>query len=200
MIASLRGSLQQKGLDHVVVDVGGVGYLVHVSAQTLAELPLTGEAVLLLCHTHVREDAIQIFGFCKAEEQRVFELLLLVSGIGPKLALTTLSGMPVHELVGAIADEDHKRLQTIPGIGRKTAERIVVELKERCSKLVGELTPSARAMLPVGAAAEVVEALVNLGYKRSAAEKAVERSMEPAVGAALKPEELLRRALVAIRE
>jgi holliday junction DNA helicase RuvA len=201
MIATLRGTLQQRGLDRVVVDVNGVGYLVHVSSQTLATLPAVGEQVQLLCHTHVREDALQIFGFAGAAEQQAFELLIAVSGIGPKLALTTLSGMPVRELVEAIAAEDHRRLQTIPGIGKKTAERMVVELKERCAALAGELAPvdpgkSLTAPLPT----EVVEALVNLGYRRQAAQRAVERALEQAGQPPPPPEQLLRAALVAMRE
>jgi holliday junction DNA helicase RuvA len=199
VIGSLRGTLQQRGLDRVIVDVGGVGYLVLVSSQTLSALPAIGEPVQLLCHTHVREDALQIFGFAAVAEQQAFELLIAVSGIGPKLALTTLSGMPVRELVEAIAAEDHRRLQTIPGIGKKTAERMVVELKERCALLAGELAPAepGRPAAPAPPA-EVVEALVNLGYKRQAAQKAVERAMAGEAGRP--PEQLLREALIIIRE
>ena len=135
MIAALKGVVAEKNLQRVVVDVGGVGYLVNVSMQTLADLPAVGEPVQLRCHTHVREDALQIFGFTRALEQQAFELLILVSGIGPKLALTALSGMPVERLLGAIAHADHAALQRIPGVGKKTAERVVVELRERCAKL-----------------------------------------------------------------
>ena len=197
MIASLRGILQEKGLDRIIVDVGGVGYLAHISTQTLSALPQVGEPVHLFCHTHVREDALQIFGFTCTEEQCVFELLILVSGIGPKLALTALSGMPVGELVEAIAGADHRRLQTIPGVGRKTAERMVVELKERCATLAREISP-ARPHAG-GLAGDVIDALANLGYKRSMAEKAValvvEKNEEP-----LGQERLLREALVIIRQ
>jgi Holliday junction DNA helicase RuvA len=200
MIASLRGVLQQKGLDRVVVEVGGVGYLAHVSAQTLAGLPAAGDPVHLLCHTHVREDALQIFGFLEPEEQLAFELLILVSGVGPKLALTALSGLPVRELVEAIASEDHARLQTIPGIGRKTAERLVVELKERCVKIARQLQPEGRKDRGVIApAGEVVEALVNLGYKRNMAERAVERVLAANDGK-IDLERLLRDALSSIRD
>lgn len=193
MIAHLRGKLIEKGLQRVVVDVGGVGYLVHLSAQTLAELPAVGGDVELRCHTHVREDALQIYGFSGEREQDAFELLILVSGIGPKLALTILSGMSVGDLIGAIAGADLRKLQTIPGVGKKTAERMVVELRERCAKL--GLAPAPGR--PVGGAAsagpDVVEALVNLGYKRSAAEKAVDRVLEG--GGAPTAEQLLRAAL-----
>ncbi len=199
MIASLKGVLQHKGLDRVVVDVGGVGYLAHVSSQTLGALPGEGEPVRLLCHTHVREDALQIYGFADAAEQTAFELLISVSGIGPKLALTTLSGLPVRELLGAIAAGDHRRLQTIPGVGRKTAERMVVELKERCGRLAGELAADgARPPTALGTG-EVIEALVNLGYKRAHAEGAVERVLRESEGVP-RPEALLRAALAKIRE
>jgi Holliday junction DNA helicase RuvA len=200
MIASLDGKVVEKSLQRVVVDVGGVGYLIHVSMQTLAELPAVGEAVRLLCHTHVREDALQIYGFLQAAEQQAFELLILVSGIGPKLALTMLSGMPVTELLDAIASGDHRRLQSIPGVGKKTAERVVVELRDRCGKL-SEVTTSPRPPTRGGAAVEeVVEALVNLGYKKAAAEKAVAVATR-ANGAEVEgPEQLLRAALSGLAE
>lgn len=203
MIASLSGTLARKELDRVVVEVGGVGYLVHVAAQTLAALPEPGQPVRLLCHTHVREDAIQIFGFEQPAEQTLFELLITVSGIGPRLALAALSGGPVVELVSSIASADHRRLQQIPGIGRKTAERIVLELKDRCARLLpqlGEAGLAASAATPSAASAgnEVVDALVNLGYKRSLAERAVERVL--AGGQRPERESLLRLALASIRE
>jgi holliday junction DNA helicase RuvA len=202
MIASLSGTLTRKELDRVVVEVGGVGYLVQVSARTLAALPETGAPVSLLCHTHVREDALQIFGFLQPSEQALFELLISISGIGPRLALTALSGMAVAEFVSSIAAEDHRSLQSIPGIGRKTAERIVLELKGRCARLLTEMgqpPPVTAAPGPQpGAAGEVVEALVNLGYKRVLAERAVERAL--ATGEQPAREQLLRQALASIRE
>lgn len=201
MIASLNGTILEKSLQRVVVDVGGVGYLVQVSMQTLADLPAVGEQVHLRCHTHVREDALQIFGFLLPEEQEAFELLIRVSGIGPKLALTMLSGSPVGELVGAIAAADHRRLQAIPGVGKKTAERVVVELKDRCDKLSQQVAPSpTRPGVRGAAAAEVVEALVNLGYKKPSAEKAVARVTEGNEDAGVRPEQILRAALVALAE
>ena len=202
MIAALRGTLSQRGADRVVVDVSGVGYLVQVSSQTLAALPPVGDTVQLLCHTHVREDALQIFGFATPAEQQAFELLIAVSGIGPKLALTALSGMPVRELVGALAAEDHRKLQTIPGIGKKTAERMVVELKDRCATLAGELAPAEPGQPAPSTAVpvEVVEALVNLGYKRQAAQRAVERVVERGGQPPPPPAELLRAALATMRE
>lgn len=201
MIAFLEGTLQRKGLAELVVNVGGVGYLVHVSSQTLAELPGEGAPVRLNCHTHVREDALQVFGFLHRAEQRAFEHLILVSGIGPKLALTMLSGLPVDQLTAAISGGDHKRLQAIPGVGRKTAERVVLELKERFAKLFGEgAAPAAAAKAGPGLqSGDVVDALVNLGYRRPAAEKAVKRATKklPKGGG---PEELLRLSLKVITE
>ena len=198
MIGSLRGTLQQKGLDRLIVDVGGVGYLVSVSSQTLAELPAEGEAAQLICHTHVREDAIHIFGFARMEELQLFEMLISVSGIGPKLALAMLSGMPVEDLVGAISAADHKRIQSVPGVGKKTAERVVVDLKDRCAKVfVG--TPGAPAAAPDADLDDVVDALVGLGYKRTRAEKAA-RLAAARAGAETSPEEMLRRSLAALME
>jgi len=196
MIAHLSGTILERGLQSVVLQVGGVGYLVHVSLQTLAGLPPVGEAAALRCHTHVREDALQVFGFVEAAEQRAFELLVTVSGIGPKLALTVLSGMSVGDLLGAIAGGDHRRLQTIPGVGKKMAERMVVELKDRCAQLVTATPQQAAAG---GQAPDVVEALANLGYKRSVAERAVERVLKRETSPRT-PEELLRAALAAVQE
>jgi len=198
MIAALRGMLMDKRLDSMVVDVNGVGYLVFASAQTLANLPGEGREISLHCHTHVREDAIQVFGFSSPQEQQAFELLITVSGVGPKLALTTLSGMAVDELLSAIAGADHKRLQSIPGIGRKTAERIVVDLKESCVKLLPQVTSRVDAAAPAAAwQDEVVGALVNLGYKRALAQKAVSEALKHEVEG---PEVLLRQALQSMAE
>lgn len=198
MIAFLRGTLLEKGLQRVIVDVGGVGYQAHVSLQTLADLPAPGQPVELRCHTHVREDALQIFGFLHVEEQRAFELLIAVSGIGPKLALTILSGITVGDLLRAIVNEDHRRLQTVPGVGKKTAERLVVELKDRCAKLEGAAAPATGGAGRIGT--EVVEALANLGYKKGQAEKAVRRVLEREKGAEMGAEQLLRAALSAMAE
>lgn len=201
MIAALKGVIAEKSLQRVVVDVGGVGYLINVSMQTLADLPAAGEPVQLRCHTHVREDALQIFGFTQALEQQAFELLILVSGIGPKLALTALSGMPVERLLTAIARGDHAALQRIPGVGKKTAERVVVELRERCAKLkLPEQPGLAAPSPPAGLNAEVVEALINLGYKRKLAEQAVARASRAGDGDELGPEQLLRASLSAMAE
>ncbi len=198
MIASLAGLLAEKTLDHVVVDVGGVGYRVVVSMQTLADLPTSGEALKILCYTHVREDAIQIFGFLHEAERQAFVLLISVSGIGPKLALTILSGLPIEHLIAAISSGDHKRLQAIPGVGKKTAERLVVELRDKVLKTAALAEASGDAPVGLGGENEAVEALCNLGYKRALAEDAVAKVLES--GDVLAPEQLLRRALAKIAE
>ena len=196
MIASLKGIVQAKSLDNVVIDVNGVGYRLHVSAQTLAEMPAETEQAAIRCYTHVREDALQLFGFSSEAEQQAFELLIAVSGVGPKLALTILSGMPVSELTRAISDGNHARLQAVPGVGKKTAERLVVELKDRFTKI--KITTRAGEAPDVDASTEVVEALVNLGYKRAQADRAVKHLAQSE--ATLPPEETLRKALAVIAE
>jgi len=192
MIAALDGTLAEKTPEQLVVDVGGVGYAVHVSLQTFADLPSVGAAVRLLVHTEVREDAIELFGFRDAAERRLFHLLRKVKGLGPRLSLAVLSGMPAAELVGVIAAGDAARLQTIPGVGRKLAERIVVECRDGAVALGRDAVPSvALASSPDGAFGEAVSALVNLGYKPVEAERAVRRVEKPG----LPIEEVIRAAL-----
>jgi Holliday junction DNA helicase RuvA len=202
MIAFLSGVLADKTLDSVVIDVGGVGYLLHVSTQTLAELPSAGQPIRLLCHTHVREDALQLFGFAEPLEREAFELLIAVSGVGPRLALTILSGMDVRSLTAAISAGDHKRLQGIPGVGKKTAERLVVELRERFAKLTAEVGHADGRPNSELAEEEVVLALVNLGYRRPLAERAVEwvRQQQTDTAERQGPEQTLRAALGVIAE
>jgi len=191
VIASLSGTLTEKSPDRVVVDVGGVGYAVHVSLQTFADLPPAGSPVRLLVHTEVREDAIELIGFVAADERALFHLLRKVKGLGPRTALVVLSGMPRRDLAATIASGDAARLQTIPGVGKKFAERIVVECREGAATLAaGAPAPGAPARAD-GVLGEAVSALVNLGYKRAEAERAVER-----VGARTAPlEDLVRAAL-----
>lgn len=177
MIAHLRGTLAEKTLDRVVVDVGGVGYQVLVSMQTLAELPEVGKLVTLKTHMQVRDDAHLLFGFVSDEERRAFELCIGVSGIGPRLALALLSAMRPEALAEAVGSSDIARLQRTPGIGKKTAERIVVELRDRFAKLGWGHGASVRAT-PTGIGATVVSALVNLGYRASEAERAVHEVQE----------------------
>jgi Holliday junction DNA helicase RuvA len=191
MIASLAGVLGEKNAERVVVDVGGVGYAVHVSLQTFADLPPAGAAVRLLVHTEVREDAIELFGFLRPEERALFHLLRRVKGLGPRTSLAVLSGMPAPALAATIAAGDAARLQTLPGVGRKFAERIVVECREGAALLAAGTPPPAAARAGDGVSAEAVSALVNLGYSRTEAERAVDKAGAP--GVAL--EELLRNAL-----
>src|SRR6266480_2915140 len=189
MIGQLRGRLAEKRPNQVLVDVGGVGYLVQVPLSTLGELHTE---VTLLIHTHVREDALALYGFVSAREKHFFEMLLSASGVGPTLALKILSGMSVEELVPAIRGSDLARLTRIPGVGRKTAERMVVELKDKLESVAME-TEKPAASSPAGIEADVVSALVNLGYDGRAAETAVGEAKRAAGAANF--EKLLRGAL-----
>lgn len=168
MIGALRGTLRRKDTAALIVDVGGVGYKVSVPLSTYYELPAAGAEVDLRIHTHVRDVAIELYGFGSAAEQAIFEALIGVSGIGPKLAVTVLSGMEIDILVRAIANADIARLTTIPGVGKKTAERVALELKEKVVKIMPtEVTG------PAGVREDVLSALLNLGYKRPHAEAAL---------------------------
>lgn len=172
MIARLQGRLLEVAPDHLVLGVGGVGYSVHIPLSTYYEVnKLAPEAEATLhVHTHVRDDALQLYGFWSRGERAIFERLIAVSGIGPRLAQTILSGMPADELVQALAASDVRRLVAIPGVGKKTAERMVLELKDKVRELAVE--PVAQALgAPVEG--ELTDALVNLGYRRGQAEKAV---------------------------
>jgi holliday junction DNA helicase RuvA len=176
MIASLAGTLAEKSPERLVVDVAGVGYLVHVSLQTFSDLPPAGAGVRLLVHTEVREDAIELFGFVEPRERALFHLLRKVKGLGPRTSLSVLSGMPVGALLGVIAAGDAARLQTIPGVGKRFAERIVVECRDSAALLAAGAAPPAPAHVSLPRALEeAVSALVNLGYRRPEAERAVQR-------------------------
>jgi Holliday junction DNA helicase RuvA len=172
MIGQLRGRLAEKRPNQVLVDVGGVGYLVQVPLSTYSALGELHTEVTLLIHTHVREDALALYGFVSSREKHFFEMLLSASGVGPTLALKILSGMSVEELVPAIRGSDLARLTRIPGVGRKTAERMVVELKDKLEAVAVETEKPAPSS-PAGIEADVVSALVNLGYEGRAAEAAV---------------------------
>ena len=195
MIAQLRGTLADKRPNQVLVDVGGVGYLVHIPISTFYALGDLHSNVTLLIHTQVREDAISLYGFLSSREKHLFELLISASGVGPVLALKILSGMSVDDLVPAVRSGDLARLTRIPGVGKKTAERMVVELRDKLAAM--ETSEAARQpVATAGAAADVVSALLNLGYEERAAEQAVERAAKD--GAAKSPESfetLLRAAL-----
>ncbi len=198
MIGQLRGRLAEKRPNQVLVDVGGVGYVVQVPLSTYAALGELHTEVTLLIHTHVREDALALYGFVSSREKHFFEMLLSASGVGPTLALKILSGMSVEELVPAIRGSDLARLTRIPripGVGRKTAERMVVELKDKLETVVVEAEKPA-ASSPAGIEADVVSALVNLGYDGRAAETAVGEAKREAGAANF--EKLLRGALQAL--
>src|SRR5213080_2106637 len=189
MIAHLRGKLISRRPNLVIVETGGVGYDVTISVPAFAELPPLGGEVAFHIHTHVREDQIALYGFLRPEEKQVFEKLITVSGIGPKLAITILSGMPADEMVGAIRGNDITRLTRIPGIGKKTAERMVLELRDKLESFAA--TPLATKTTPVEE--DVVSALVNLGYQRATAERALAAAR--AQGGAGSFEALFRDAL-----
>ena len=192
MIAHLRGRLFAKHPNQAIVECGGVGYDVTISVPTFSALPSEGAEVSLVIYTHVREDQIALFGFSEAIEKKLFEKLIAVSGIGPKLAITVLSGLPAEKLVGAIRSGDHATLTRIPGIGKKTAERVVLELKDKLDEM------GAGPVASVGAVGDdVLSAMVNLGYPRATAQKAIETALEK--NGAEDFEQLFRAAIAAIR-
>ena len=180
MIAHLRGKLLAKHPNQVVVETGGVGYEVNISVPTFSELPSAGSEVALHIHTHVREDVIALYGFLTPAEKQLFEKLMTVSGIGAKLAITILSGMAADELAGAIRGNDLARLTRIPGIGKKTAERMVLELRDKLPPATGAATPTAPAMSAIEE--DVLSALMNLGYQRPMAEKALASAVKNGLG------------------
>jgi Holliday junction DNA helicase RuvA len=190
VIGRLRGQLVAKSPQEVLVDVGGVGYRVHVPLSTFYRVGDLGAAVSLLVHTHVRDDALQLFGFLTPDERMLFERLIAVSGVGPKLAINILSGIEVGELVAALRAGDIARLTRIPGIGRKTAERLVVELKDAMQKIAGPVVAEGPAD---GRQEDLLAALVHLGYTRAEVESVVLRALRERPSERL--EELLRRSL-----
>jgi Holliday junction DNA helicase RuvA len=171
MIAHLRGKLLAKHPNQAIVETAGVGYDVTISVPTFSDLPVVGAEVALHIHTHVREDQIALYGFLRPSEKLLFEKLITVSGIGPKLGITILSGMAADEMGGAIRGNDIARLIRIPGIGRKTAERMVLELRDK----LPEAGPASAPAVSARSANEqdVLSALLNLGYQRAAAEQAL---------------------------
>ena len=195
MIGLLRGRLLDKRPNQVILDVGGVGYLVAVPLSTFAALGDLHAEVTLLIHTHVREDALALYGFLSAREKHLFELLLGASGVGPSLALKILSGMNVEELVPAIRTGDLARLTKIPGVGRKTAERMVVELKDKLEAVAAEAEKPTAAS-PAGVEADVRSALTNLGYDERTADAAVKEAKIQTGTASF--EKLLRASLSAL--
>jgi Holliday junction DNA helicase RuvA len=202
MIAWLEGVLREKGPARVVVVAGGVGYEAWIPLSTFTELPDEGKTVALHVHTHVREDALQLFGFGTSFERSLFELLIRISGIGPKLALAILSGLEATRLLDAIRTGAVATLRAVPGVGPKMAERLVVELRERAAELAaasstdGSSRGGAPASAPAGRAAqeEAVSALVNLGYPRAQAQRLVEEAAVE-LGADASLERCLKAAL-----
>lgn len=171
MIAHIRGKLLSKHPNQAIVETAGVGYDVAISVPTYSSLPMVGQEVSLHIHTHVREDVIALYGFLLTSEKQLFEKLLTVSGIGPKLAITILSGMASDEMISAIRGNDLARLTRIPGIGRKTAERMVLELRDKLPVPGTQAAAAPSAVTPLEE--DVLSALINLGYQRAAAEKAL---------------------------
>jgi Holliday junction DNA helicase RuvA len=179
VIAHLRGKLFEKQPNRIVVDVNGVGYDVFVPLSTFYGLGEPGADVALRIHTHVREDALTLYGFSTPLEQELFERLIGVSGIGPKVALAVLSGIEPQEFIRAIERADLARLTAIPGVGKKTSERIVLELKDRLPRAkIADAAAGAAAVAPPAMRDDVVSALVNLGYHRPLAEKAADRALQ----------------------
>ncbi|MBN1142742.1 MAG: Holliday junction branch migration protein RuvA [Deltaproteobacteria bacterium] len=197
MIARLTGELVFKTPDHLIVDVGGVGYRVQIPLSTFYALPDQGP-VSLFIHTHVREDAIHLYGFQDPFEKELFGLLISISGVGPKLAVNILSNIPAREFCYCIERDDPQRLSAIPGIGKKTAERLVLELKEKVRRLSPPSSPSGPAMRASGETTrteDAVAALVSLGYKENRARKALE-SLKMEGPASV--EDLIKKALKAL--
>ncbi len=196
MIAHLRGRLFSKQPGQAIVEAAGVGYDVTISVPTFTSLPAEGAEVSLFIYTQVREDTLALYGFLDRNEKRLFERLITVSGVGPKLAVTILSGLNPERTVEAIRAQDHATLTRIPGVGKKLAERLVVELKEKLEDLA-VAAPSARSVAP--AADDVLSALVNLGYQRPAALKAIETAVEKDKTSGENFDDLFRAALKVIR-
>jgi holliday junction DNA helicase RuvA len=194
MIAHLRGRLLAKHPNQAVVETGGVGYDITISVPTFSDLPGAGNEVALHIHTHVREDLIALYGFLHPAEKQLFERLITVTGIGPRLAITILSGMPADEMVSAIRGNDVAKLTRIPGIGKKTAERMVLELRDKLPhEAFGEMAAApARSSIEE----DVLSALMNLGYQRPAAERALASVSRNGQGGSF--ELLFREALAAL--
>jgi Holliday junction DNA helicase RuvA len=191
VIAQLRGQILRKGPQEVVVDVAGVGYRVAIPVSTFYRLGEPGADVELRTYTHVREDTLALYGFLTGAEQELFERLISVGGVGPRLAVNILSGIEVPDLVAALRTSDVSRLTRVPGVGKKTAERLIVELKDKMPPAVPEETPMAPAA--DRPKEDLLSALVNLGYSRGEVERGVDRALrEDGSG---RFEDLLRRAL-----
>ena len=194
MIASLKGIIQSKKPEGIIVDVSGIGYHVSIPLCSLGDIPEPGEDIFLHTYTHVREDALQLFGFLSEEERKVFTTLLGISGVGPKLGLAVLSGMPVRRFVEAVNNEDVSLLSTIPGLGKKTAARVILELK---GKLPSLETDGQHISKESSAEEDAISALVNLGYKKASSEEAVKKAVS---GGQTAIEDIIREALKYLTE
>ena len=193
MIAHLRGRVLRKSPQEVIVDVAGVGYRVAIPVSTFYRLGEEGSEVSLRVHTHVREDALALFGFLTAHEQDLFERLIQVAGVGPRLAVNILSGIEAAELAAALRGSDIARLTRVPGVGKKTAERLVVELKDKMPPVAPTEAAEAEARAEATPKEDLLSALAHLGYSRGEAERGVDRALrEDGSG---RFEDLLRRAL-----
>jgi Holliday junction DNA helicase RuvA len=200
MIAHLRGRLLSKTPNQAILECAGVGYDVTISVTTFSALPAEGAEAPLHIHTHVREDQIALFGFSETQEKRLFEKLLTISGIGPKLAITVLSGISADRLITAIRSGDHATLTRIPGIGKKTSERVVLELKDKLDDLATAIPTTTGAGSHHGPAGDdALSALVNLGYPRPAAQKAIEAAIAKDPAVVHDFETLFRAAMLTIR-
>jgi Holliday junction DNA helicase RuvA len=196
MIAHLRGRLFSKQPQQAIVEAAGVGYDVAISVTTYTSLPAEGAEVALHIHTQVREDTLALYGFLDRNDKRIFERLITVSGVGPKLAITIQSGLPTERLVAALRAQDHATLTRIPGVGKKLSERLVVELKDKLE----DMAVAAPAVVAAGPAAEdVLSALVNLGYQRPSAQKAIEAAVAKDKSVGEHFDALFRAALMTIR-
>lgn len=196
MIAHLRGIIFEKQPNAAVVEVGGVGYALTIPISTFSNLPNVGDEAAFHVHTHVREDALALFGFLTRAEREIFEKLISVNGVGPRLAVTVLSGLPTGELLTAIRSGDVTTLTKIPGVGRKTGERIILELREK----LGAMEDAAAGDVPSalsGLERDVISAMVNLGCSSDAADAAVKKAQQDGVDAEFEP--LFRKALSLVR-
>ena len=178
MIAHLKGKLTNKSPVGIAIDVNGVGYQIFVPLSTFYALPELGNDVFLDIHTHMREEALKLFGFYTTDEKKIFEKLIAINKVGPKLALTILSGMSPTELFNTIDSNDIGKLNTIPGIGRKTAERLILEMRDKMSGLSFEFTSTKDSIPQNGLFDDALSALVNLGYKKSQAEQTLKKVWE----------------------
>ena len=196
MIAHIQGFLHFKSPEYLVIDVDGIGYQVHVPLSTFYDLPQLGSTVSLHIHTHVREDALQLYGFQSPEEKALFVRLISISGIGPRLAVNILSGISPAELVDALIQNNLARLISVPGVGRKTAERIMVELRDKVSSLVPghDVTEPVKTTADEAMIEDALSALLNLGYKKGVAQRAIENARKRLQGE-ITLESLLKESL-----